>query len=107
MPEYCHMKVDGKFGCWNEGRCLLFDDFLLHSAQNEGEATEPITTPIKRANVRVVLLLDLWHPQLGEQERRLLSHIFRYCRIARFTFRKRDHPSSGGVMGPFNPIIRN
>ena len=76
MPEYCHMKVDGKFGCWNEGRCLLFDDFLLHSAQNEGEATEPITTPIKRANVRVVLLLDLWHPQLGELERRLLSHIF-------------------------------
>ena len=71
----CHLGLDVPNGCtftvcdvkrfWQKGKCLIFDDSFLHSAENSN----------KDAN-RVVLLLDFWHPQLTNLERRALSHTF-------------------------------
>ena len=68
VPQYCHLSVDGQFHLWFHGKCLIFDDFLLHSAHNETLDDEDST--------RVVLLLDFWHPSIDESVKPLLSHIF-------------------------------
>lgn len=68
VPDYCHISVDGEFRCWFKGQCLLFDDFLLHSVRNDALTADC---------VRVVLLLDLWHPAIPEDARPYISHAFR------------------------------
>jgi hypothetical protein len=48
---------------WQVGRCLLFDDSFEHEAWN------------RSSERRVVLLFDLWHPDLTALERELLDRI--------------------------------
>lgn len=40
-----------------EGKCLLFDDSFLHEAENNSEERP-----------RVVLIVDVWHPDLTDEE---------------------------------------
>jgi hypothetical protein len=58
VPENCWLTVNGKKHGWKEGEALLFDDTFLHEAVNNS------------ADVRVVLIFSVWHPDLsqGEQE---------------------------------------
>ena len=78
LGDYCHMSVDGIHRCWVKGRCLLFDDFLLHSAHNESVPTSSKPQkPVKVDDeVRIVLLLDFWQPQIDEQRRTMLARLF-------------------------------
>ena len=46
---------------WNEGECLVFDDSYVHEAWNRSEHT------------RVVLIFDLWNPDLATAEREALA----------------------------------
>lgn len=46
-----------------EGKCVIFDDSFIHSSCNEGK------TP------RVVLIFDVWHPDLTQEEIKFLSFI--------------------------------
>ena len=46
---------------WSNGRCMVFDDSFRHRVVHRG---------MKR---RVVLIVDLWHPELSPDERRILS----------------------------------
>lgn len=48
---------------WQVGKCLLFDDSFEHEAWN------------RTAERRVILLFDLWHPDLTALERELLDRI--------------------------------
>lgn len=48
---------------WQEGRCLWFDDGLLHWVEHKG------------TQQRVVLLVDLWHPDLSAAERQHLAKL--------------------------------
>lgn len=57
------LEVKGIRRYWDECNYLIFDDSLEHSAANEG--TEE----------RVVLIFDLWHPDLTKQERTAISEI--------------------------------
>jgi aspartate beta-hydroxylase len=57
----CGMKVEGLIKHWAEGKCVVFDDFLEHEVWNRTDEE------------RIVLLLDLWHPNLTRQERRALD----------------------------------
>jgi len=41
---------------WTEGRCVTFDDTFLHAAWNRSD------------RLRVVMILDTWHPRLREEE---------------------------------------
>ena len=49
---------------WAEGRAWVFDDTIEHEAWNRSDRT------------RVILLFEVWRPELGEEERRLVSAMF-------------------------------
>ncbi len=61
------LTVSGEEVNWVEGHAFVFDDSLLHSAKypdnNESE-------------VRVVLVLDLWHPDLSHDESLLITDLY-------------------------------
>ena len=59
----CAFRVGEETRHWQNGRCLLFDDSFEHEAWN------------RTAQRRVVLLFDLWHPELSEIERTVLDHV--------------------------------
>ncbi len=52
---------------WQQGRCLVFDDYLEHEAWNHAEYD------------RIVLIVDLWHPGLSATEVRLLEGLHGYA----------------------------
>lgn len=60
----CEIVVGGEVRRWVEGKVLLFDDSFEHAVHNETD--EP----------RLILLVDLWHPQLqaDEERARVLPH---------------------------------
>lgn len=62
VPENCGaLKVAGEARAWEEGRCMIFDDSIEHEAWNASE------------QVRVVMLIDIWNPQLTAAERAAYS----------------------------------
>lgn len=62
VPINCGaLAVAGELRQWEEARCLVFDDSFVHEAWNNSN------------QVRVVLLLDVWNPQLSEAERQAFA----------------------------------
>ncbi|MBV9917820.1 MAG: aspartyl/asparaginyl beta-hydroxylase domain-containing protein [Solirubrobacterales bacterium] len=68
----CAIRVGGETRSWEEGRCLVFDDFFEHEAWNHTD------------RLRTILIVDLWHPDLSPTEVRLLeglhSHTYAQAR---------------------------
>lgn len=60
----CGMMLAGRTLEWREGELLCFDDSYEHAVWNRAP------TP------RVLLLLDLWHPGLSEDERTEVRDMF-------------------------------
>jgi aspartyl/asparaginyl beta-hydroxylase (cupin superfamily) len=68
VPEgNCGIRVDSRTRQWREGKCLVFDDYLPHEAWNH------------TGGDRVVLIVDLWHPGLSDEEVALLEGLHRYA----------------------------
>lgn len=65
VPEGCFLCVNGEERQWRERELLLFDDSFRHEAWHRGIDGE-----------RVVLMLDLWHPELTTVEKEALSFMF-------------------------------
>lgn len=63
VPPDCGLRVGGDARTWQEGRCLIFDTSYEHEAWNHSDRT------------RIILLVDFWHPELTEVERRFLDKI--------------------------------
>ncbi|MEO6968157.1 MAG: aspartyl/asparaginyl beta-hydroxylase domain-containing protein [Rhodanobacteraceae bacterium] len=61
VPPDCAIRVGGVDHAWREGRCITFDDTFEHEAWNRGD------------KVRVVMILDSWHPDLSEPEREAIA----------------------------------
>lgn len=61
VPPGCRMRVGTESRTWTEGRCLVFDDSYEHEVVNDSD------------RIRVVLLLDSWHPELSDTERRAIA----------------------------------
>lgn len=73
VPEGdCAIRVGDQTRRWQEGRCLVFDDFFEHEAWNHSNGD------------RLVLIVDLWHPGLSATEVTLLeglhNHTSAYAR---------------------------
>lgn len=73
----CAIRVGAQKRTWEEGRCLIFDDFFEHEAWNH--------TP----EDRIVLIIDLWHPGLSATEVSLLEGLHNFTssyarRLARY-----------------------
>ena len=56
-PDCGALQVAGEQRGWREGECMVFDDSFEHLAWNQSD------------HVRVVMLLDIWNPQLSAAER--------------------------------------
>lgn len=64
VPEGdCALVVGGDTHRWRQGRCITFDDSMLHEAWNRSGET------------RVVMILDTWNPHLEEPERVALKDL--------------------------------
>lgn len=63
-PEGCALRVGAETRTWREGEALVFDDSIEHEAWNRGTRT------------RVVLLFEIWRPELSAVEREALTQIF-------------------------------
>jgi len=62
VPEGdCALRVASETRRWKAGACLTFEDFFEHEAWNHASGE------------RLVLVVDLWHPDLSPTEVRLLS----------------------------------
>jgi aspartate beta-hydroxylase len=55
-PDSAWLRVGGEFRILEEGRCVVFDDSFEHEAAN------PSLQP------RAVLIIDVWHPDLSDEE---------------------------------------
>ena len=63
VPPDCALRVGGEQHEWQEGRCVVFDDTYEHEAWNRSTQT------------RVVLIADLWHPELTDAERAAFTEL--------------------------------
>lgn len=63
-PHGCALRVGNETREWREGETLIFDDSFEHEAWNRGAAT------------RIVLLFEIWRPEIGEAERDELTALF-------------------------------
>jgi len=70
VPPHCGIRVGDTSATWREGRCIVFDDSFPHEVWNESDRN------------RVVLVADLWHPDLSDDEVRLLDGFGRYVEYA-------------------------
>ena len=93
------LTVDGMPQHWTVGECMIFDDSLEHSASHPDPASKPADQPAvadssngkrsQRSNnragravgsaieeARVVLIVDLWHPELTTAERTAICHVY-------------------------------
>ncbi|XP_055533341.1 aspartyl/asparaginyl beta-hydroxylase isoform X3 [Wyeomyia smithii] len=63
VPSGTHIRVAEETRSWKEGEWLIFDDSYEHEVWHNGTST------------RLVLIVDFWHPELSESQRRTLSPI--------------------------------
>jgi aspartyl/asparaginyl beta-hydroxylase (cupin superfamily) len=61
VPSKCTFRVANEVREWREGKLFIFDDTIEHEAWNDSSED------------RVVLIFDIWRPELSEQERRELT----------------------------------
>ena len=61
VPDGCALRVGEETRAWTEGRCLVFEDSFEHEVWNLSDQR------------RIVLIADLWHPELTEIETQALS----------------------------------
>lgn len=69
-PEGCEIRVGDEVRSWREGRCLLFDDSFEHEVWNRGSGT------------RIVLLLDVWHPEVTAIEQAAIRELMKAFKAA-------------------------
>lgn len=58
VPVGCGFRVGGETRQWEAGKAMVFDDMTMHEAWNDS------------SSMRVVVIADLWRPELGPAMRR-------------------------------------
>ena len=64
VPRDCRLRVGNTTRTVEAGRMMIFDDSIEHEAWNDSEA------------IRVVLLFEIWRPELTAAERRALTVMY-------------------------------
>ena len=66
VPENCGaLRVGNEERPWVEGEMLIFDDTIEHEAWNDSD------------QVRVILLFEIWRPEISEEERGLITALLK------------------------------
>ena len=61
VPEGCWFRVGAEKRFWKRGEAFVFDDTIEHEALNPSD------------QLRVVLIFDVWHPELSNAEREAVT----------------------------------
>ena len=61
VPGECALRVGNETRPWREGEVTIFDDSIEHEAWN------------RSAGQRIILLFDIWRPELSDAERALVA----------------------------------
>lgn len=61
VPTNCRFRVGNEVRSWEKGKLWAFDDTIEHEAINQSDRT------------RVVLIFDIWRPELSPEERHLVA----------------------------------
>lgn len=61
VPDGAKFRVGDEWTGWEEGKCLVFDDSFEHEVVHEGNES------------RVILLMDFWHPDVTEEQKKSLE----------------------------------
>jgi aspartyl/asparaginyl beta-hydroxylase (cupin superfamily) len=64
VPPGCGFRVGNEERQWEVGKLLIFDDTIEHEAWNDS------------AEDRVVLIFDIWRPELSDREKREITALF-------------------------------
>lgn len=64
VPPGCWLRVGNETREWEQGKLLIFDDSIEHEAKNPTD------------ELRIVLIFDIWRPELSAAEREGISAIF-------------------------------
>lgn len=64
LPSDCALRVGGETRPWKAGEALIFDDSFEHEAWNRSDQR------------RVILLFEIWRPEITAEERQALTTIF-------------------------------
>jgi aspartyl/asparaginyl beta-hydroxylase (cupin superfamily) len=64
VPPGCGFRVGGETRAWREGELLVFDDTVEHEAWNDSDSD------------RIILIFDVWRPELSLDERRAVAAMF-------------------------------
>lgn len=64
VPPGCGFRVGNETRQWEEGKLLVFDDTIEHEAWNDSGEN------------RMLLIFDIWRPELTEEERRAVATMF-------------------------------
>ncbi|XP_056290758.1 aspartyl/asparaginyl beta-hydroxylase-like [Pseudoliparis swirei] len=62
-PEGCRIRVTNQTRRWEEGRVLVFDDSFEHEVWQDA------------SSFRLILIVDVWHPELTAPQRQGLTPI--------------------------------
>lgn len=65
----CAIEIEGERRSWTEGACLVINDHLEHQAWN------------RTNQERIILVVDVWHPDLHDLERTLLTGLHVYADV--------------------------
>lgn len=63
MSEGAKIRVANESKTWDNGKVIVFDDSFEHEVWHNGEG------------FRLILIVDLWHPDLSETQKQQLSPI--------------------------------
>jgi hypothetical protein len=64
VPNGCELRVGNQIRSVVEYKLMIFDDSIEHEARNTSDRT------------RIVLIFDIWRPELSNEERKVISGIF-------------------------------
>jgi aspartyl/asparaginyl beta-hydroxylase (cupin superfamily) len=64
VPSGCGFRVGNEIREWEEGKLLIFDDTIEHEAWNDS------------GQDRIILIFDIWRPELTMAERSAIASIF-------------------------------
>lgn len=70
VPDGCTFRIADETRAWKVGKCFVFDDTFEHEVVHDGQ------------DERVVLLLDVWHPDLSKAEITAVQGMFEEARQA-------------------------
>jgi aspartyl/asparaginyl beta-hydroxylase (cupin superfamily) len=70
VPEGCWFRVGAETRLWQPGKAFVFDDTIEHEAMNPS------------GELRVVLIFDVWHPDLSAVEREAVAALIGMSGVA-------------------------